>query len=464
MIQRIHNEIADNWTSYLQKSLLLLALLLTVVISPKLMWPKAGWMLLAILITLNVDFGIYASYFMSTFFIGAGYFPNLEFTIKHFHIAFFLTIFILLLRGELIESLKTKAKFISVYWLWIFIVLISSLAGFINEHGFDQILKTNANLLSVILSAIFLTVIIYNKETFVNAIYFYALGTCARILIAFLGILPARPYYMQIPEVLLFNNHIGFLASSSLFLMISLMIHDQKPLKQIMISIMILITLFGTLVSCSRTGWLSIIITSVIFAVLNRPFLHDPKMRPFLSRAKKILAFTIISFVVVFIIGIISEPFVFDRIVALGRLMKAEYWSLTFNDRQNFGFLGIYRLNQFAEVKNMLQTNWFIGTGLDRAATNLHSLFLTILGGVGIIGFISFVLFCVLWMRQLRPKYFKKDDSLRLIRVGIFCSFIVWLIYSFLESFFLQFHIWAIFSLGSILVVLQRQTPESDAL
>ena len=88
------------------------------------------------------------------------------------------------------------------------------------------------------------------------------------------------------------------------------------------------------------------------------------------------------------------------------------------------------------------------GIGLVRRVTDFHSLFLTILGGTGLVGLLTFLGFCESWIRQIIHGMVRGDDKGNVFRAALLACLANWLIYSLTESFFLFFNIWVIIAAG----------------
>ena len=78
-------------------------------------------------------------------------------------------------------------------------------------------------------------------------------------------------------------------------------------------------------------------------------------------------------------IGIGTNLSVFNRFYELGMLFDPGYWHYTFTDTQNFGFLGIFRLNQLYDLGAILRQSPLIGVGFTRQVVDFHSLYFTFL-------------------------------------------------------------------------------------
>ena len=160
----------------------------------------------------------------------------------------------------------------------------------------------------------------------------------------------------------------------------------------------------------------------------------------------------ILTFFSIFIATFFTKGLFGQRIRTLKRLLIPEYWSYTIHDVKNFGFLGFQRLTQFGELSKILKVHPVWGVGLIHSVTDFHSLFLTILAGTGFVGLFLFLFFLFSWARKLVVPHLHHDkDGLYLYRVGALCACLVWVLYSFMESFVVQFHIWIMLAVGCVL-------------
>ena len=94
--------------------------------------------------------------------------------------------------------------------------------------------------------------------------------------------------------------------------------------------------------------------------------------------------------------------------------------------------------------------------GFIREVTDFHSVYLSILGATGVIGFLVFLYFCFTFYKTLLEIIYLNNDDLAYFRMGVLSAFTLWLIYSLMESFIVQFNVWVIFTLGALLQARNR--------
>ncbi len=417
---------------------------------------KFGWLLFALLCGLNRDFALYATFFFSAFFVATGFFKNPLFSIKHFHIALSFLLMMHFLYGDLIAKIKLNYKYAASLLIWVVLILISIISS---ESRDLWALKMNGNILSCVMSAFILVCIAKRrKDILLNAILFFVFGTCLRIILAGWASVQ-KPFFIHLNEQLIYNNHIGFLASSSIFLLFPYFLTKQDFMKRFLCSVMMVILFIGLMLSCSRTGWFSFLISYCLFSAL----FYFSHRKQFISKVslniKWFWGITAVLFLGIGIMGFYFNYDVLSRILALEKLFDLDYLKYTFNDRQNFGFLGFFRLSQFETAAQIFKTHLLFGIGFCHKVIDFHSLYLSILGGTGILGLVLFGLFCYLWGRMLLRRTFLYLDDLNLFRIGLFCSFFVWLTYSFMETFIVQFNIWVLLAAG---IALQSGIDDAE--
>lgn len=439
----------------LQWAILIVALCLTTIFQKHLFLGKFGWFLLVLLGAIHSDYAIYAVFFYAALFHKSGFLPDLFFTLKHFHIAMAFLVVILVLKGELWTKIKQnyKSSFILII-PWLAIILISTLAVVLNTevsvmHG----LRTNANILSLLASSFILICVMERKKLIVDALLAYAFGVTIRLFLAGLAHKFGRQFFYAEYEFLFYNNHIGFLCASAVFILFSFILFSNPelhPFHYVISSFLLVTTFTGLLLSCSRTGWFAFIVGSGTFAFFFNQMRKSQHTRD-ATLSRLILVALTLLFALIVEIGVFVNRDLFSRITSLERFLDPTYLWFTVNERTNFGPFGIFRLNQFYSIQEIFTNDWFIGIGLVKVVTDFHSLYLTMLGGTGIIGFLIFFVFAAKWSSRLLNKLSQFDDGTNLIRLGIFAAFLVWLVYSFMETFIVQFNIWVVLSVGAIL-------------
>lgn len=443
------------------------ALFVSIVFQKHLFLGKIGLLFLALLSGINFEYALYAIFFYSAFFHSSGMIPNLFFTLKHFHIAVVLLTVILAFRSELwgkIREHHRSALFLLIPWG--LILLISTVAILIvkDADSMAKGLRMNANILTLVLSAFLLICTVEKRQVIMNGLFAFAFGVGLRVILAITSLITTSGFYYT--EGIMNNNHIGFLSASSIFILFASSLVSKPQLKKIqyLISGTFLLLIFtGLLLSCSRTGWLSFVTTCAVFAHSFSRLRTSQATREGIA-SRLVLIGMMFSLAIVVMAGVFLNEDIYTRVVAFKRFFDVEYWRYTFQDMQNFGAFGFFRLRQIFSIQQVLKEHWLFGVGFIREITDYHSLYLTVLGGSGILGFLLFFLCISKWIREVIADLEKEDDGFNLLRLGVFGAFLVWLIYSLMETFIVQFNIWLVIALGIVLSDKKRWEKKSDGL
>ena len=446
----MHNKLID----YFQHTILLIILSSTLLFQKYFFISKVAWLLLSILCGINITFAIYAVFFFGAFFVTTDFLPHLFFTVKHFQIAIMLLALTCFFRGKLSFKAHNLARFGKIFLPWLLILLISTLAVLRGDQ-LTRVFKINGNILSCVLSALLLMATVkVSKENVSNAILFFLFGVCLRVSLAALTQAGIR-YYFPI-EGLFYNNHIGFLCATTLFLTLPFLILKRGWFGQVLCWFTLGLVCTGLLMSCSRTGWFSFLISYFLFSTL---FFSLQESNPSLKstwKTREFLIGTALMFTVILFLGSFMSRDVIDRVFALQRLFDRQFWNYTFHT-DNFGFFGFHRLHQFITIVKIMKQSHLLGIGFTQEVTDFHSLYLTILGGTGVLGLCLFCIFISNWLKPLYRVIFQPDrDGFNIMRIGVLSAFVAWLVYSLMETFVVQFHIWLIVALG---FMLQKRVP-----
>ncbi|OGW79507.1 MAG: hypothetical protein A3G33_06840 [Omnitrophica bacterium RIFCSPLOWO2_12_FULL_44_17] len=447
-----------------QRIILLTAISLTILCFEIPIARKLGWLLFSLIVGINPYYALYAAFFYAAFFFPSEFFPGLFFTIKHFHIAIIFCLVLFAVNRDIVGMVKANYKKGTILYLLITMLLISGFAGLAGPEPM-RVLKTNANILSVLCACLFLIMVINSRKVVQNAILFLSFGTAIRILHgAIFSFTHAVVFYPK--ENLLHNNHIGFLAVSNFFLLLPTLSFSKNTNRQIAGWACLCVIFCGIILSCSRTGWVSFVIISGLYAFLYYRFIFQWfEANEKTSVIKKLSAIAIFCLLTCFILVETTQE-VRSRFFGLIRIVcDPSYWAFTLNDQQNFGFLGHYRLNQFYVLAKVMPSHWLIGNGFIKNITDIHSLYLSILGASGIIGALLFLSFSILWLKCLYRSIGKFGDAADSFRIGTLCAFCVWLIYSVMETFVVQFNLWVIVALGlSLSGCFDTTSPRSQGI
>lgn len=434
-----------------QWGIFLSSIVVSIIFQKHLFVGKFGWLFLALLSAVEPKFAVYAVFFFSAFFHSTGFLPHLFFTIKHFHVAVGLLFVILLIRSELFSRIKSTYKSAAILLVpWMLLILTSSVASlFWDQAPAMRAFLTNANVFSLVLSAAFLVCVISERQVIINGLFVFTFGVALRVFLS-MPLHIADQFYFG--EDISFNNHIGFLSASSIFILFSLALSAQPKyrISYYSVSSALLLWIFaGLILSCSRTGWIAFCVSFTIFIFFFNRMRTSPSVRDSVVSRYFILGALIVLFGMILASFFISQD-VHGRISAFSNFARLDYWKQILTD-QNFGCFGFFRMHQFISIKELLKTNWLMGVGFGRQITDFHSLYLTVLGGTGVIGLVIFLTFVIKWSRLLIDELHTMDDGCNLFRLGVFSAFVVWLVYSFMETFIVQFNIWMLFAVGTIL-------------
>lgn len=416
---------------------------------------RAGWTLLAILIASQMRFGFYSLFFFAAFFHPTGFIPNPIFTLKHFQIAFLINLTVHALSGNPVKTFIAGLKRAGSFYLPWAIILMLGLFNFVRFPASEQAWMTPLNLTSIMAAMIYMLgrceqILLRHpaEKTVRNCLSFFVAGVIVQVFIAFQNTI-SETLYFNMP--LFHNNHIGILCAFSAFFPIALFFSETNPLKKKIWAAATFILISATVASCSRTAWFSFVAAFTVFFVLARKFQPNTHF----SAMRKRHSATVLLFVLTAAI-ILSRGYeiVFYRFIGLIKLFDWKYWEYTFTDYQNFGFLGIFRLQQIYMIKDILQSQPFLGIGFIKDVMDFHGFYFTLLGGTGVVGFAVFVYFC---RKTLHASLARISDSGRIsdnffLLLSAFCAFIAWLLCCFMETYVVQFSVWIIFWVLSALL------------
>ena len=425
---------------------------------------NALWVLLFVLSFYHFEFAAYSAFFFSAFFMPAELFENPIFTPKHFHISMAMLAASLLLRGKLIPMFQDSYQRLKVLLPWIGILAISTGSALFFQTYAVEAVKMNANILALILGAAFLIMAIQEKEMAVQAVQFFIGGTVFRVLLSVLSFLKLEGYYPL--ENFLYNNHFAFLNCTALFLILPFCLTYKQPMQKF-IAVMVQILLFsGLLMSMSRTGYVSFFFGYLFFSfLLLKGFQASDrsvsKKDLVMSLAVPVLTMLLIMGFLLIIFPIFTDRLpelqtgreFFDRLKGTTLVLVPLGWQQAFFDSKfgvNFGLFGHIRRDQFYVFSELIKMNWITGVGLIHKVTDFHMLYLTLLGGSGIIGLSLFLFFCRQWWMGLWRNLLSTSFEISILRAGLLAAFFVWLCYSLMESFLIQFNIWVVIALGII--------------
>ncbi len=423
-----------------------------------------SWLLLGFICLRNRKFAVNSVFFFGSFFMSSGFFQNSLVTVKHFHLALAILFFVSLIQWkQTLDNIKKnwRASFILIFWIALIAISTFSLLRIGGE--FEQNFRTTGNLLLTVLCA-WLFFLLIKKEDVIPGLGFLVFGACIR---AFLSIL----FLWQIPgpylkEAVLYNNHLGFYFSMALLYFLSFItVIKNRFLKQfLMVAFFFLFYVF--LLTGSRTGYVGFFGGLFSFAVIQK-WLQKKGFPGIVPRTIGLTLSSVFLGSVSVLLGagyLFPDGYIFpiisSRLWMTLNLFTPNQWKIALADKQNFGFLGYYRLEQFQILSEILKQHPFFGIGLVKRVTDFHSLYLTLLGATGITGLTTFIFFCISWMHKMFHSMVSDDGNSNLFRMALMSCMVCWLCYSIAETFFLQFNIWIMIVSGIALsksVLLERK-------
>jgi len=203
------------------------------------------------------------------------------------------------------------------------------------------------------------------------------------------------------------------------------------------LSLLIIVNLFFTY---SRGGWISFLAVYLFLTLIS------------IDRKKKIL---LISFMIIFILGIISIPSLRERFLFIikkgGDAGRFEIWKVAILMFKNSPFLG-KGIGTFME---------YLPKYSNLGSQYTHNCYLQILAETGLLGLISFLWFLQEIIMGCYKKLIKNSDFLLL---GIFLGFLAFLIHSFFDtqlySLKLSILFWILASFLDINIVKRLESNE----
>ena len=397
-----------------------------------------GWIFLAILLTQNDRFVFYALFFFAAWFHPTGYLTNLSFSLKHFQIIFFLDLIVRLVKGDLyhiffqgVQRGKCLAPLLGILFI-----------GGVNFLRFGeswQALRTPANIL---LSMFILIYMLGLYESFgrkksieiKKAVGFFLAAIVIQVFVALQNTI-AGTFIFGTP--LIHNNHIGILCACSFFYALGLFFEEKPGRSKNLYGLVGLIIFITVIASCSRTSWLGLLFSLFCFFCIAYWYRQQS-----LVRKRHVIILLVILSALVLIVTLVSVD-IRSRACGLVRLLNWKYWLYTFSDFQNFGFLGIFRLQQTYDLKIILLKQPLLGIGFIKQVVDFHGFYFCLLGATGFVGLFIFAGFVRSVMNRLLVAISNNyHDGLFFLRLASLCAFLTWLLCSFLESYFVQFSAW----------------------
>lgn len=406
----------------------------------QLLWLSVfSWMGLAWLFFRQLRFGVYAVFFFATFFHPSGFFPNLFFTIKHFHLALCLICLLELSRRQFWLTFMAGMKGSRLLVPFFLIIFVGFLGSMTHGAGNDGILMT-ANLLSLLIGSVYVIGLIQHYKIDLKVpIFFFLTGIILQILVNFYNIATHRMiFYLD----LFYNNQFGTLVAFGFFYAVYFVIIARRGFfYQTGMFFVLALTITGVMFSCSRTAWISILLGTVIFFYFFYHVFSFRQNRPPVNR--RCVAF-FLCLLACFVFILSYHPLIRYRVTDFLEIFDFNYLKYTVEDKQNFGFLGILRLNQIYAVGDILLHSPLWGIGFVGRVTDFHGFYFTLLGGSGLIGFFLFFYFIhnISYQLEIFCRRSVQKDPGDLLKVSILCALVTWVLTSLTQTMFVQFSVW----------------------
>lgn len=413
------------------------ALFLTLLKGPHAPIARGAWVALTVLFTLEPTYRIIAIFFFSAFFMPSGIYPNSLFTIKHFHIAIMISLLVDVFRGSFVATLQ-KALPMAKNLSPLFAILLIGALPLVKLPVNWLSLKLTGNFALVLISLIcWRAILCKNLSSIRIGTSFFVWAICLQIANGMRhDLLFPDPFSYRI----LHNNHLAVLAAIAAFHALGLVLTSKSWREGILHWTSLAVIFLGLVYSCSRTAWLGF---GVSFFMLGYATLSNPRFQPSVHKISLVLVIGVLMFAGVLIGQALMNKQVLHRIFELGQLMSQKTWEYTLNDTQNFGFLGIFRLQQLYFLWGILKPHPLTGIGFTHDVIGFHGFYFTILGASGFLGLLIFAFYIRNTFKTVILAMNHPNDYRALIfYITVFSSLSAWLLCSFMESLFLQYGFW----------------------
>lgn len=237
------------------------------------------------------------------------------------------------------------------------------------------------------------------------------------------------------------NAYGGFL-TIVFFLCLPLLINEKVKSKKILYSIILFSSLFGVVLTFSRSALLGFFVGSIIMIIFTY------------AELKKYIYFLITSSILSLFFLYVSNPVLYRTMLDF---MKR---SNTVTSRFNFIISGLELFSRNPIIG--------IGSGIYFALNGaiIHNTYIWILVEMGVIGLLCFVFFIFHVLQtniQLIRKFKKSHKDLFYITVGLFCAIISMCTYGIGIEFLYQRYLWMLFALlQALLVIYKKEVIVSD--
>lgn len=469
-----------NFTQAISLLLFVASMAATLMTGPWLWMSRVGWIFLAIFFALDKHYAIYAIFYFASFFHASGLLPNDLFSLKYFHIAVFLTMFIQLIRSDLLSTFRLGLKY--SHWLYpVFAIIVIAFLSAKLHHSGIKAYRVAANWGLVLVMFIYIVGLVGDdRKLLYNGILFFLFGIASQIGIGFWdmcrgwGLFQGGDRWVEqwihqdnrwTDMQLLHNNHLGMLAGGSFFYAFSFTLFSRRAIHRWLSMAMSFILLGGVIFCCSRTVWGSFFLCSLLYLFMFSPRNVAPPLAVLYLRRLAIVLVFLFAVLVFAIIMIQFVSYLTIRFNSIMWLFHGYYWRYTVAD-SNFGFFGILRLKQFYEINEIMSRHFFFGIGLTTEVFGFHCLYFTILGASGFVGLMFFALFCRNFLnRYLRSINENRDQRQVILQIGGFCAVVMWLSSSFMETMFLHFFVWLHVAVGMLFFLpAQNETVSQKPL
>ncbi len=437
---------------------LLIACLIGTLMGGSLLWvARIAWTFLAIIFTLQLPYAIFAISFFAAFFSPTGFLQSFFFTLKHFQAAAALTMAVHLLRQGF---LKTFAKGLAEGWRFypaLGIIGLGLLNYFIFARHDIRALRTPLNLLSTLVILIyFLGLLLQQTDTQSvrlarHSVSFFVFGCILQV-----GIAAGNTFFGTrfLDLNLLHNNHLGMLCASAIFLSMGAFGAARRPIQSFGFLAGSLILFSGIVLSCSRTSWFSFSAAFIFFIVVLK--LNKSRLKTTIYFRRSVIPLTLVFCFLMMGFAALRDE-VWTRFFNLPQLFDREYWHYVFQDKQNFGCFGIFRLNMIHKLKEIVLRQPLIGIGFTHEVMDFHGFFWTVLGGSGAAGFAMLIVFLGMLFRDGIASLSRETETdFFFLRLGALSALLVWILCSLMETYFLQFAPWY----GILALVFLLKTDE----
>ena len=426
-------------TATIMGEMVFLFLLASTILPPAYLWvARISWILLAVYFAKNIDYGLCALFFYAAFFSSSGFAKGLFFTLKHFHIAFFITLTThLIIHPDFRSCLKGGAKKQWGVLKPFLLMLLVSILPIGKSFPSNSTWLLLSNLLLTMFCFFYLQSLLFVSPTpLAKLLTYFLIGTSLSVLYGM-----CYDYFVHDPlnYHVLHNKHLAVEVASCLFFALSLFFLTQNKLSKTFYFFILIILFSALILTCGRTAWISTILSTILF--FNFTYKHSQK-RSLCIHQKYFLVLLFSTLAILVFFGFHSE-LIASRYKEIPLLWSLDYWHHTLSDQQNFGFFGIFRLRQVYELWSILKTNPLLGRGFSRDIMGFHGLYFSILGGGGIVGFS----FLVQFIRNLLHKTIQavnqaSDLNHFYLSLATLCSLSSWLLCSFMQTLILQFSVW----------------------